>query len=101
MRRLISYLALSPLALAAVMSLVTPTYFRPMFENFIGLLMLAVVGVLSAAGLVLATWGLADVGAQRQRRGWVKVAVGLAGFALPALIIVIIGPAALILMMPS
>ena len=91
--------ALSPGALAVFMFFVTPTYFRPMFESFIGWLLLSII-----ATAVCVAYGLVELGTWLSRKGRVVLGVlALAGFFITwfaTVWIVLLGPAALILIKP-
>ena len=88
-----------PVVLALVMLFVTPTYFRPMFESIVGWLLLSVLAITIAV-----TSGLAEVGIRLFRKGRVLLGVvtlvGCSLTWLAATWIVLVGPAALILMKP-
>ncbi len=79
------------------MYFVTPTYFRPMLDNFVGLVLL---GILVAT--VCVRYGLVEAGSWLFRKGrvvfGVLVFVGYSIAWLVAVSIVLLGPAALILM---
>jgi len=81
------------------MFLVTPTYFRPMLGNFLGLVLL---GILVAT--VCVGYGLTEAGIWLFGKG--RVVLGVLAFVgysitwLLAVYIVLVGPAALILMKP-
>ena len=81
------------------MSLVAPTYFRPMLHTVIGWLLLGVVATASCVG-----FGLVEFGIWLFRKGRVAVGVlALVGYSITWLVavwIVLLGPAALVLMRP-
>jgi hypothetical protein len=91
--------ALSPAALALLMYFVTPTYFRPMFESIVGWLLVVVIAAVICVG-----YGLVEVGIRWLRKGRVVLGVvALVGYLMTWLVavwIVVLGPAALILMEP-
>jgi hypothetical protein len=88
-----------PALLALLMYFVRPTYFRPMFENFIGLVLLALL-----VGTLWVGFGLVEASIWLFRRGRVVIGVlALVGYSIAGLVafsIVLLGPAALILMKP-
>lgn len=92
-------LALSPAALALLMYFVTPTYFRPMFESIVGWLLVSILATAICVG-----YGLVEVGIWLLRKGRVEPGVvALVGYLITWLVsiwIVVLGPAALILMKP-
>lgn len=81
------------------MLLVTPTYFRPMVQNFIGWLLLIIF-----ATAVWVGHGLVELGIWLFRKG--RVVFGVLVLViyfmtwLVAVLIILLGPAALILMKP-
>ena len=81
------------------MSLVTPTYFRLMLHTVIGWLLLGVVAAASCVG-----YGLVEVVIWLFRKGRVVLGVlALVGYSITWLVavwIVVLGPAALILLKP-
>jgi hypothetical protein len=91
--------ALAPAVLAVLMYFVTPTYFRPMFESVVGWLLVSIL-----ATIVCVAYGLVEVGLSLLRKGRVSlvvlVFVGCLLTWLVAVWIVLLGPAALILMKP-
>ena len=91
--------ALAPGVLALLMFFVTPTYFRPMFESVVGWLLLS-----SLATTTGAAYGLVVVGLWLFRKGHAVLGVlALVGSFITWLVafwIVLLGPAALILMKP-
>ncbi len=91
--------ALSPGVLAVLMYFVTPSYFRPMFENFVGWLLVIVLATTICVG-----YGLVEAGIWLFRKGsvvpGVLVLVGYLITWLVAVSIVLLGPAALILLSP-
>src|ERR1700694_2115328 len=88
--------AASPAVLAVLMYLVTPTYFRPMLDSFVGLVLLGVF-----VGTTCVGYGLVEAGIWLFRKG--RVALGvlvLVGYSVTWLVavwIVLLGPAVLIL----
>lgn len=91
--------AVSPTFIGLVLFFVTPTYFRPMFENVVSLVLLGLLVAAVGAGYVLLS-----VAAGLFRKGSAALGVLLLaiysvfwGFALW---IVLIGPAVLILLKP-
>jgi hypothetical protein len=91
--------ALSPGVLAVLMYFVTPSYFRPMFESFVGWLLVTILATIICVG-----YGLVEVGISWLRKGRVVPGVTvLVGYLLTWLVavwIVVLGPAALILLKP-
>ena len=89
----------SPAILAVLMFFVTPTYFRPMLENFIGLVLLAIL-----VGTLWVGFGLVEAAIWLFRKGRAVIGVlALIGYSITGLVafgIVLLGPAALILMKP-
>ena len=85
--------------LALFLFFVTPTYFRPMFESVVGWLLLSALATTTSAA-----YGLVEVGLWLSRKGRVVVGVvALVGSFIAWLVafwIVLVGPAALILMRP-
>ncbi len=81
------------------MYFVTPTYFRPMFESIVGWLLLSIL-----ATTICLAYGLVEVGTWLFRKGrivlGILVLVGYSITWLMAFSIVLLGPAALILMKP-
>jgi hypothetical protein len=92
-------LALSPAVLAALMYVLTPTYFRPMLDNFVGLVLLGIL-----VSTICVGYGLVEAGIWLFRKGRVVLGVlVLVGYSITwfvAMWIVLLGPAALILMKP-
>jgi hypothetical protein len=93
-------LALSPAALAVLMYVVTPTYFRPLFESIVGWLLLSLLATAICVDYAL---GEAVVWLFRSSRAMfgILVLVGYSITWLVALWVVTLGPAALILMKPK
>jgi hypothetical protein len=91
--------AVSPAVLAVFMYFVTPSYFRPMFESIVGWLLVSILATTICIG-----YGLVEVGIWWLRKGRVVPGiVALVGYLLTWLVavwIVVLGPAALILMKP-
>jgi hypothetical protein len=89
----------SPALLSLLMFFVTPTYFRPMLENFIGLVLLGIT-----FGALWVGFGLVEAAIWLYRKRRVALAVlVLVGYFITWLVavsIVLLGPAALILMKP-
>ncbi len=81
------------------MYVVTPTYFRPMFESVVGWLL---VSILATASFM--AYALAEVGIWSFRKGRdVLAVIAMVGYSVSlafAVAIVVFGPAALILMKP-
>jgi hypothetical protein len=92
-------LALFPVALALLMYFVTPVYFRPMLDTPVGLVLLGIVVATVCVG-----YGLVEAGSWLYRKGRVVFAilvfVGYSITWIVAVSIVLLGPAALILMAP-
>jgi len=90
---------LAPAALALVMFFVTPTYFRPMLETLVGLILLGILVTTLGVG-----YGLIEAGSWLFLKGRVVLGVlVLVGYSLTWLVavaIVLLGPAALILLKP-
>jgi hypothetical protein len=89
---------LFPAGLALLMWLVTPTYFRPMYTSLVGWVLLAALATLTVGGYALIEFAI-----RLARRG--HVALGVVTAVVYSLIgpflavwIVLLGPAALILM---
>jgi hypothetical protein len=81
------------------MYFVTPTYFRPMLENFVGLLLLGVLLITICADFGLG-WAVIRLFRKGRYPLGVMVLVGYLLTWLAAVWIVVLGPAALILMKP-
>jgi putative effector of murein hydrolase LrgA (UPF0299 family) len=82
------------------MFFVTPNYFRPMLGNVVGLVLLFVAGNLTGLGVLLGLAAVRTVERRRTRQGGVLLILQVLFCWLPALAIVLLGPAALILMHP-
>jgi hypothetical protein len=82
------------------MYFVTPTYFRPMFESIVGWLLVSIFATTTCVA-----YGLVEVGIWLFRKGRVVLGVlVLVGYSITWLVaasIVLLGPAALILMKPK
>jgi hypothetical protein len=93
-------LAVSPALLAVLMSVVTPTYFRPMLDSLVGWVLLGILA--SAIGV---GYGLVELGTWLFRKGrFVLGVLTLVGYCMTWLVavsIVLLGPAGLILMKPK
>jgi hypothetical protein len=91
--------ALSPGVLAVLMYFVTPSYFRPLFENLVGWLLVSVLATAICVG-----YGLVEAAIWLFGKGRVVPAVLLlVAYLLGWLVsvwIVLLGPAALILLSP-
>lgn len=91
--------ALSPGVLAVLMFIVTPNYVRPMRESLVGWLLLSFL-----ATTICVAYGLVEVAAWLFRRG--RVGLGVLVLViysiswLAAVSIILLGPAAVILMKP-
>jgi hypothetical protein len=82
------------------MFFVTPTYFRRMLGSFVGLVLLFVAANLTGLGVFLGLAAVRTVERDRTRLGGVLLILQVVFCWLPALAIVLLGPAALILMHP-
>jgi hypothetical protein len=91
--------AVSPGVLAVLMYFVTPSYFRPMFESIVGWLLVCVLATAICVGYLLVEAGIWWFRKGRVAPG-VLVLVGYLLTWLVAVWIVVLGPAALILMKP-
>ena len=89
----------SPVAVAIFFAVLTPTYYRPMFENFLGLVMLAMATILTTLSIFMGWAGTHYLGKLEGARA-VLLTVPALVFTAPILWILILGPAALILMHP-
>ena len=100
MWRVVAVWALSPVILGVGLFVLTPTYFRPMVDNAFGLAMLLVAGALTITGVVLGMMAFKAI-AQRKNRLGVFLFLAQNLFCwLPTILILLLGPAALILMHP-
>lgn len=99
-RRFVILWALSPFGLAIVMFFVTPTYFRPMLGSVVGLILLFVAANLTGLGVFLGLAAVSTVERRKTRLGGALLILQVLFCWLPALAIVLLGPAALILMHP-
>lgn len=104
--------AVSPALVGLFMFLVTPRYFRPMFESVVGWLLLGIVVVTIGVGYALLEVGIwlirratqAGGGGRRPRKGpallGILVLLGYSITWLFALWTIMLGPAVLILLKP-
>jgi len=89
-----------PAALALLIYLVTPTHFRPLGSSPTGWIVGGLFVVLAIAGYVIARSGVKDLRRSRAGLGAFKVMLALAFCTLPNPILVLLGPATLVLVAP-
>jgi len=89
-----------PAALALLIYLVTPTYFMPIGSSPAGWIAGGLFIVLAVVGYAAARSGFKDLRQSRAGLGAVKMMLALALCTLPNLMLVLLGPATLLLVAP-
>jgi hypothetical protein len=97
MWKVVGVWALSPVVAALTLFVLTPTYFRPMVYNGLGVAMLGVAAALTVLGVVLGMMSLTAIWERKTRLAWILLVLQSVLCFLPTILILLLGPAALIL----